>query len=429
MRPHSGGRSSVMSAEALHNAKLTLLTRLWTLPGTICDFWIQKNAEQPFPPPHAAAVPVDIYIGGVEHAILHLLYSRFIAKFLYRAGLVECSEPFKKLVNQGMVHGPTYKHPSSNRCVKPTEVTKDNNQFFVTETAPSGETVRTKLDVVWEKMSKSKYNGVEPLDVVQQYGADATRLLMLFAAPADKILDWDTRTISGQSRWLGRLWRLVKNFSDKRSKQDQQAFPESGSEPVGGQLQTLPPLATGLSKDQTALLSHISSCIQLTTQALVEDAAFNVAIAQLMTLSNHLAEYSNAESVSCEVFVYGVKSLLLMLSPMAPHITAELWTEVFKQRGNQKMGIDQFSWPVFEKQNIKTLSYTVVVQVKGSKKGVLEIEPDVASDRAKLEEFVTQHEDCLNWLRGKRVQKVIVVPGQFNGPRARMPLVNFVLAD
>ncbi|KAJ2790642.1 Leucyl-tRNA synthetase, mitochondrial, partial [Coemansia guatemalensis] len=190
------------------------------------------NSKLPFDPEKAsAAMPVDIYIGGVEHAILHLLYARFICKFLWRTrafGLPDAQqvpasdgagrkklaskglgrsyngEPFKRLLTQGMVHGLTYRDPATGRFLRPNELEIDSSssQLRITGTGQLPETS-------YEKMSKSKYNGVDPSETVRKYGADATRLHMLYLAPPQDVLEWDTQSIIGMQRWINRVGRLV----------------------------------------------------------------------------------------------------------------------------------------------------------------------------------------------------------------------------
>lgn len=167
-----------------------------------------RNSEAPFDP---AAIkdwlPVDQYVGGIEHAILHLLYSRFFTKVLRDRQLVHVSEPFQRLLTQGMVQGRTYKNPRTGKYIIPSRIA-DLNQ-------PTDPDTGEALEVVYEKMSKSKYNGVAPGDVIQKYGADTARMFILFKAPPEKDLEWDDADVEGQFRFLNRVWRLVQTFKVK----------------------------------------------------------------------------------------------------------------------------------------------------------------------------------------------------------------------
>lgn len=161
-----------------------------------------------------AILPVDIYIGGVEHSIMHLLYARFIAKFLQSEGIVDMphGEPFKKLVAQGMVQGLTYRDPSTGRYLPKDEIDISDPAHPIIK-----ETGEQPL-ISWEKMSKSKYNGVDPSTIIAKHGSDAVRLYMLYkAAPADE-LAWDDRAIVGMERWLGKIWKIVgENINAKQT--------------------------------------------------------------------------------------------------------------------------------------------------------------------------------------------------------------------
>lgn len=151
--------------------------------------------------------PVDIYIGGIEHSILHLLYARFVNRFLHKSGCVANPEPFTRLLTQGMVHGRTFIDPDTGEYVRNDHVQVSGS------TARHKDTGKT-LEIVFEKMSKSKYNGVSPSDVFRDYGADVTRLFVLFKAPPNQVLDWDETAIAGPARWLNRVWALVQSVQD-----------------------------------------------------------------------------------------------------------------------------------------------------------------------------------------------------------------------
>lgn len=317
--------------------------------------------------------PVTQYIGGIEHAILHLLYSRFISYALYDAGLVKSKEPFKSLLTQGMVHGESYKHPQSGRFIHKDNVivTNEGGQIkaFTKEVDAATQEVTKglQLDVVWEKMSKSKGNGVNPDDMVKKYGADVCRLFMLFKAPPEKVLDWDEKSVQGMSRWVNRLSTLVQGFTasmDVVNKQgkNKNVLPTNinpdvfdNAEVDDGLVGKLPKaqgiekmqkeLGRELTEEEQKVMAATAQCINDVTFAM-ETRAFNVGIARMMALSNELFAYlSDKEDSSTEsgnsaewnfnhqklqspVFRNAVITLLRLLSPIAPHFTSESFLQV-----------------------------------------------------------------------------------------------------
>ena len=294
--------------------------------------------------------PVRAYVGGIEHAILHLLYARFFCKALVDKGILGAalkvqdqqavttlssasaasqplhppSEPFVELITQGMVHGETFKDPDTGAYVKPEHVRLEK-RFLRSEkefsadresTGSEGKEVAVPvhaetgkvLSVVWEKMSKSKYNGVDPTEMMNRFGADTTRLFVLFKAPVEKVLDWDTKAVQGQARWLGRVWQGVQQHVHRHA-------PDSPVQAVRA------PTVAATSEEQ--LRREVQQIIAQTSQCL-DDRQFNVAVAGLMKLSNAIFA---ADQTAQDSLVYheALCVLVLLLAPMAPHITAELW--------------------------------------------------------------------------------------------------------
>ncbi|PWY71538.1 leucyl-tRNA synthetase [Aspergillus sclerotioniger CBS 115572] len=282
------------------------------------------NKEQPFSP--AAVRPVDVYIGGVEHAILHLLYARFIYKSLSQSELfpeiartsdvATPFEPFKTLLSQGMVHGKTYSEPSTGRFLLPSEVDlsrPDKPLIKGTQITPT---------LSFEKMSKSKHNGVDPTGCALKYGADTTRAHVLFSAPVSEVLEWDETKIVGIERWFGRLWKLVIDA--------QQSLASSSftlkREDLGassGHATGLPSSLQALSDSDanTVLSTHrticsVTNCIEKNPYGL------NTVISDLTKLTNSL--WSSAPS-SPQVLYLSISSLLRLLSPIAPALASECW--------------------------------------------------------------------------------------------------------
>jgi leucyl-tRNA synthetase len=280
------------------------------------------NKDAPFSP--SVARPVDVYIGGVEHAILHLLYARFIYKFLAQSDLFPAishteespAEPFKTLLSQGMVHGKTFTEPSTGRFLLPSEVdlsSPDKPLIKGTTITPN---------VSFEKMSKSKYNGVDPTVCAGKYGADATRAHILFSAPVSEVLEWDETKIVGVERWFGRLWKLVHDAQQTLTDASF-AINAADLETSNGHVVSLPPSLQDLSdSDADAVLathniiSSVSSCIETNPYGL------NTVISDLIKLTNAL---SSAPPSSPLALYLSISSLLRLLSPIAPALASESW--------------------------------------------------------------------------------------------------------
>ena len=326
-------------------------------------------------------MPVDQYVGGIEHAILHLLYSRFFTKVLRDRGLLNCDEPFERLLTQGMVQGRTYKNPKTGKYVIPANV-KDASNPIDPDTGEA-------LEVVFEKMSKSKYNGVAPGDVVSKYGADTARMFILFKAPPEKDLEWEDADVEGQFRFLNRVWRLVTESVEKLN-----------PKPLGE-----------LNKAGKDLRRAIHIAIKEVTEDLQGDYQFNTAVSELMKLSNALSDFEAKDS---PVFAEGIHTLLKLLAPFAPHIAEELWSAI-AQTGS----IHTQAFPVADPSALVADEKTIVIQIMGKTRGTIEAPTSVADDKTALEQLARESEVAQRYIEGKEIKKVIVVPGK---------LVNFVVA-
>ncbi|ELR98369.1 leucyl-tRNA synthetase [Gloeocapsa sp. PCC 73106] len=318
-------------------------------------------------------MPVNQYVGGIEHAILHLLYSRFFTKVLRDRGLLNFTEPFERLLTQGMVQGMTYKNPLTGKYIPSNAVNLTN---------PQDPDTGAPLDVFYEKMSKSKYNGVDPQQVIAKYGADTARMFILFKAPPEKDLEWDDADVEGQYRFLNRVWRLVTEEGTKASNPSTQA--------------------------QKELKRSIHTAIQAVSEDLEGDYQFNTAISELMKLSNALNEFGCSD---IPVYKEGIETLLKLIAPFAPHVAEELW-----QHLGYTDSIHRQSWPLFDPSALIVDEITLVIQVMGKTRGTIQV--PAASDRPTLEKYALESEVAQRHLEGKQVKKVIVVPGK---------LVNFVL--
>ena len=293
-----------------------------------------SNADLPFSP--SSVRPVDTYIGGVEHAILHLLYARFIYKFLSSTdlfpqasesqanNLTGSREPFRALLSQGMVHGKTFSDPSTGRFLRPSELD------LTDPSSPSIRNTQVVPNISFEKMSKSKYNGVDPTTCVFKYGADATRAHVLFSAPVSEVLEWDESKIVGIHRWFSRLWKIV---SDGREVLTAGSFSLTADQLMSGQAMSVTELETLTESEMEILLSaqatisSVSNCLDKNPYGL------NTVISDLTKFTNALSSSmttttspSSPQSAASQTILYtSISTLLRLLSPVAPALTSECW--------------------------------------------------------------------------------------------------------
>ena len=329
-------------------------------------------------------LPVDQYVGGIEHAILHLLYSRFFTKVLRDRGLVGFDEPFSRLLTQGMVQGITYKNPHTGKYIPPAEVADP--------TDPRDPSTGDVLEVFYEKMSKSKYNGVDPAVVIDRYGADTARMFILFKAPPEKDLEWDDADVEGQFRFLQRIWRLVDGAHARGIR-------------LGHPGNALD--AGSLSPGDKELRRAVHTAITAVSEDLEGELQFNTAVSELMKLSNAMGEHlaDASDPVACEA----LQTLLVLLAPFAPHLAEELWSRLATDSGPM-VSVHRQAWPVADGSALVRDTVPLVIQVKGKVRGSLEVPAD--ADRATLEQLALASEIAAKWLEGKAPSRVIVVPGK-----------------
>jgi leucyl-tRNA synthetase len=303
------------------------------------------NSREPFSRAKADRwLPVDVYVGGPEHAVLHLLYFRFWTKVMQELGLVGIDEPAQKLVTQGIVKG------------------RDG-----------------------EKMSKSKGNVVSPREIIEEFGADTARLFILFAAPAEKDMDWSDEQVQGQHRFLGRVWRLV-----------QASLPKIAGVKAGG------------APDELRRRTH-KTILKVTQQ--LERLQFNTAISSLMELSNAAMDWTGEPASLRE----SLEVIVQLLSPLAPHVAEELWHELGHEEDEVELGVSP--WPVADPALVIDDAYQMAVQVNGKLRG--EVQVAASADDAEIRDMAARDPKVAGWLQGKTVKKVVVVPKR---------LVNFVVA-
>jgi leucyl-tRNA synthetase len=333
-------------------------------------------------------LPVDQYIGGIEHAILHLLYARFFHKLMRDEGLVSSNEPFKNLLTQGMVIADTYYRTLENGG-------KDwfNPADVVVERDAKAKVVGAKLASDGlpveiggtEKMSKSKNNGVDPQAMIDTYGADTCRLFMMFASPPDMSLEWSDSGVEGASRFLRRVWRLAH------------AHVSAGTV---GKLDV-----TSLDDEQKAVRRSIHLAIKQASQDVGQHHKFNTAIAQVMTLMNVLEKAANTSEQDRALMQEGLETVALLLAPITPHICHQLWNDL----GHDGAIIDA-RWPTVDETALVQDNLTLVVQVNGKLRGQIEV--PASASREEVEASARANENVARFTEGLTIRKVIVVPGK-----------------
>ncbi|HET6369586.1 MAG TPA: leucine--tRNA ligase [Nitrospiria bacterium] len=344
-------------------------------------------------------MPVDQYIGGIEHAVLHLLYARFFTKVVRDMGLIRADEPFRSLLTQGMVIKESYRCPIHGYLF-PEQVLKDGGQGTASLCAicRNETSVNTAVEPGrTEKMSKSKKNVVDPDDLIDRYGADTARLFSLFAAPPEKDLEWSDAGVEGSYRFLDRVWRLVLDLeAPLRSSR-------AGSIPS-------PAPGTGSSPELVSLRRKVHQTIARVTHDLDRDFHFNTAIASLMELVNHLylvreKADPSASPESIGVYREAVETLLLLLSPFSPHIAEELW-----ERLGHPSVIAEAAWPSFDPEAAREEEVEVVIQVNGKVRGRITCPTGLSDEelksRALSDPRVLQH------IGERPIRKLIVVKGK-----------------
>lgn len=327
-----------------------------TMDTFICSSWYYlryvdpHNTEMPFSKDKVNYwLPVNQYVGGIEHAILHLLYSRFFTKALRDRGLLNFDEPFTNLLTQGMV-------------------LKDGS-----------------------KMSKSKGNTVDPDEIFKNYGADTARLFILSDSPPQRDLDWSDSGVDGCYKFLNRVWRLIYSLKDVVS------------------LNYKLPALEDMSEESENLLRETHIAIKKVSQDISHEFQFNTAISKIREFVNILYEYTNSKKeytdVDKAVLSFAMESLIKLMSPIVPHITEEAWCDL-----GGKDSVHLSEWPKYDEKLAVTKSITVVIQVNGKLRDKLEVEPDL--DKSILEKLALENDKAKAFMEGKQVVKVIVVPNR-----------------
>ncbi|WP_347988884.1 leucine--tRNA ligase [Methylomonas sp. AM2-LC] len=332
-------------------------------------------------------LPVDYYIGGIEHAILHLLYARFYTKLLRDEGLLVCDEPFKNLLTQGMVVAETFyqlddhghKHYFNLTQI---DVERDSKGKIIAAKLMSDGSAVTVGAV--EKMSKSKNNGVDPQVLIDKYGADTVRLYTMFTSPPDQSLEWNDAGVEGASRFLKRLWRQTH------------LHVESG-------LSTKALDTSSLTDLQKGLRRQIHHTLQKVTDDMGRRHTFNTAIAANMELLNTLGKFDDDSDVGRTVRQEALETVVLMLAPIIPHISQALWEHL-----GHSSDIVTAAWPVFDASALQQDSIEMVIQVNGKLRGKICVALNASKQDIETQVLVDEH--VQRYIEGKPIKKLIVVP-------------------
>ena len=350
-------------------------------------------------------MPVDLYVGGAEHAVLHLLYARFWHKVLFDAGVVSTPEPFGRLVNQGMILGEVeytgYRRVDTGELVSGDELllgvghgrsvlgsSAESDDLIMVEHVSLAEDQVVKKDDKWfwrehpevpiragaNKMSKSRGNVVNPDDVIAEYGADSLRLYEMFMGPLEQTKPWSTRDVGGVHRFLARAYRLViDSETNERSARVEQR--ES-------------------TKDE---LRDLHAAIKKVTED-IEGLRFNTAIAAMM-------EYVNSATKRDTIAQSDAETFTLLLAPFAPHLAEELWTQL-----GHTESLTYAAWPQHDESLLVEDTITLAVQVNGKVRGTIDVAAE--ADKATVLEAAKAEENVARYLEGKTLRREIVVPGR-----------------
>lgn len=332
-------------------------------------------------------LPVDQYVGGIEHAIMHLMYFRFFHKLMRDAGLVNSDEPAKRLLCQGMVLADAFYYTGVNgerNWVSPVDVTVERDEKGRITKAVDNEG-REVIYAGMSKMSKSKNNGIDPQVMVERYGADTVRLFMMFASPAEMTLEWQESGVEGANRFLKRVWKLVYEHAQKGA---------------SAELNT-----ANLNEDQKALRRDLHKTIAKVSDDIGRRQTFNTAIAAIMELMNKLARAPQESEQDRALMQEALLAVVRMLYPFTPHASFEMWTAL-----GGEGDIDVAPWPQADEKAMVEDSKLIVVQVNGKVRGKVTVAADATEQQVR--ELAGQEAQVAKYLDGVTIRKVIYVPGK-----------------
>ncbi|AOE50789.1 leucine--tRNA ligase [Kangiella sediminilitoris] len=339
-------------------------------------------------------LPVDQYIGGIEHATMHLMYFRFFHKLLRDIGLVNSDEPAKKLLCQGMVLADAYYYTDekgARHWVSPLEVEvkeRDDKGHISKAIDQDGNEV---VHAGMTKMSKSKNNGIDPQSMVEQYGADTMRLYTMFASPPDQALEWQDSAVDGSLRFLRRLWKMVQSHQHK------------------GEVSKLD--VSGLNSDQKALRRKTHETIAKVTDDYARRYTFNTAIAAVMELLNHAGKAEEMTEQDRVVLHEALETAVLLLAPIVPHICSELWTALGELvNDDDRSDVVDAKWPEADKSAMVQDEKLIIVQVNGKLRAKITVA--ASATKEEVEAMALADDNVKKFTDGNTVRKVIVVPGK-----------------
>uniref|UniRef100_A0A663MEN2 leucine--tRNA ligase n=1 Tax=Athene cunicularia TaxID=194338 RepID=A0A663MEN2_ATHCN len=371
--------------------------------------WVNCSCPRPFNSDLADYwMPVDLYIGGKEHAVMHLFYARFFNHFFHDLKMTKHKEPFHKLLVQGLIKNQTFRLTTTGQCLKREEVD-------LTGTEPVHLNTGEKLQVTWEKMSKSKHNGIDPEKIMKEYGIDTLRLYILFAAPPEQDILWDAKSdaIPGVQRWQTRLWMLVTKLIEART---------SGTMPN-------PELLNKKEKAEARKIwEQKNLVISEVTEYFTKHHLFNAAISRLMSLTNILHQASQPLILHSTEFEDALASLCIMVAPMAPHIASEMWKGLAHMQNklctHHQWNVDvlHHSWPKVDPEYLQpsdVVEMSVLINNKAC--GKVFVPQQAARNFEEVHELVLQSELGVKHLQGRTIKKAFLSP--------RTALINFLVQE
>lgn len=357
-----------------------------------------KNEDKIFSYDSASALlPVDIYIGGIEHAIMHLLYARFISKFLHTnnnwSGGDLNGEPIRRLVTQGMVHGKTLNDPDTGKFLKPDEVDKTNPD------KPLVKSTQKEAVITYEKMSKSKYNGANPEECIQRHGADATRAHILFQAPVMDVLNWDEAKIAGVKRWLAK----VKSFAGTLSDQLEEAAKGKKLDSILASSKALN--ISELQDEDSKVWIEVQKLVKSITDSFHDNLSLNTVISDYMKLTNAI---TSAKSTSLPLSLYAFERLIKVMAPVVPATAEECWEHVqaTAHPAGKWTSIFKEDWPKVEELPAALGRFSIIIN--GKRRFVLNAPQTLVGQEEQLRDLIMASPEAQSWLYGKTISKFIV---------------------
>ena len=336
-------------------------------------------------------LPVDQYIGGIEHAILHLLYSRFFHKLLRDVGLVQCDEPYKKLLCQGMVLADTYYREADNGAqewIAPSDVTVERDEKGQVTSAISKVDGDAVISAGMSKMSKSKNNGIDPQEVIQKYGADTVRLFIMFTSPPEQTLEWSDSGVEGAHRFVKRVYKIVHDFTEAQDSEIADSKDLS------------------LNSSQKNLRRELHKTITKVTDDIGRRNTFNTAIAAIMELMNHLSKAPMKTPEDQAVMLESLRAVVLMLTPITPHMCHYLWTKI----GSNNESVEDAQWPIVDESALVEDEKLIIVQVNGKLRAKITVAADASKET--VEAIGLADSGVVKFTDEKTIRKIIYIPGK-----------------